>query len=182
MKYNCYQCEKPCEKFMRNMGLKNGRPWKHKFCGMECYNRWRKDQHLAVKRKWLIFQREVWGTIPFERFKPSGARGYAKKYEKMAEKLYLPKEGFTNIVNFTEMSNQFFVDYVASKLGRRVLVDATVKLKAYVPKKMRMAEALGMDLYVIHVSPLKEGLYHLNKMKPGTSVSRVPAKVIRKLS
>lgn len=91
----------------------------------------------------------------------------------------LPALGFSQISDMSECSNQFYVDFVATKDGKRVLIDATVKLKAYVPKKAQLALALEMDLYILHVSPKNEKMFVLNKMPVNRVVSRVPAQRIR---
>ncbi len=178
MQFTCHQCGQPCEKKPSDH-VQKGRPWKHTFCNQECYDRWRAERHLEVKAQWLRFQREVWGTVPIERHRPAGAREYARQFEEKARLTYLPQLGFTEIVDLSAMSNQFFVDFVATFKGRRVLVDATVKLKAYVPEKVGLANALRMRLFIIHVAPGREGLFHLNEVRGGRVVSRVPAALIR---
>lgn len=179
MKFICHQCKEPCEKKPSDHTPK-GRPWKHTFCDRVCYDRWRAERHAEVKARWLRFQREVWGTLPIERQKPAGTRAYGRKFEVLARTIYLPQEGFTEITDLSAMSNQFFVDFVATYRGRRVLVDATAKLKTYVPEKVGLAKALHMRLFIIHVAPGREGLYHLNELCGDSVVCRVPATLIRK--
>lgn len=181
MEFTCHQCKREFEQRASAARSSNGRPRKHAFCTQKCYDRWRADQHLGTKARWLRFQREVWGTTPFERHNPAGARDYGRKFELLALTAYLPREGFTDIDNLSEFSNQFFVDFVASYSGQRVLVDATVKLKAYVPEKMGLAKALRMRLFIIHIAPGRVGLYHINEVPHGRVVSRVPAAIIRDL-
>ena len=177
-------CEQCGASFTRRPSEKtpNGRPWKHSFCGRVCYTRWRADRHLLVKAEWLRFQREVWGTAPFGQRDPAGARQYARKYEVIARDVLLPERGFSDIDDLTATSNQFFVDFIATHAGRRVLVDATVKLKAYIPDKSRLAMALRMPLFIVHVSPKHPNIYHINEVAEGRVISRVPAAFIRLLS
>lgn len=98
----------------------------------------------------------------------------------MARDEYLPKEGFSDIFDLSAMSNQFFIDFVATYRRRRVLVDATVKLKAYIPEKVRLARALRMPLFIMHIAPGRRGLYYLNEVPEDLVVSRVPAIFIRR--
>lgn len=179
MKCVCYQCGKKFRKKPSDQAPK-GRPWKRAFCNRGCYNRWRADRHLVFQARWLRFQREVWGTTPFGRRQPSGTREYGRKFEVLARDEYLPKEGFSDISDLSAMSNQFFIDFVATYRRRRVLVDATVKLKAYIPEKVRLARALRMPLFIMHVAPGRAGLYYLNEVPEGLVVSRVPARFIRR--
>lgn len=180
---NCTQCAEviPHKKNSDTINRKTGRPWKHPFCGVDCYNRWKADQHLATKAKWLSFQRDVWGTTEIGRSDPSKARGVGRTAEIIARDLILPKEGFSDIYDLSGMSNQFFIDFVASYKGERVLVDATIKLKAYFPEKAALAAALRMRLFIIHISPKSKDVYFLHEVVPGRKVTRVPASYIRQL-
>ena len=139
----------------------------------------RAEIHLECKRRWLHFQRQVWGTSELKRFDVARSKPIGRVAEVLARDQFLPANGFTNIDDFSGYSNGFFCDFVATKDGKRVLVDATVKLKAYIPHKVKMAKSLGMVLFIIHVSPLGK-LYHINKMEPDRTVCRVPAAFIRK--
>jgi hypothetical protein len=104
---------------------------------------------------------------------------YGRQAELLAIQFYLPREGFTEIDDFSNSSNQFYVDFIATYKDRRVLVDATVKLKAWVPEKSALALSLRMPLYVIHVSLIHENLYFINEVHAGLKISRVSAKFIR---
>lgn len=182
MEFTCAQCGKPFEK-RPSARRTNGRPRKHTFCTDGCYDRWRADQHLATKSKWLSFQREVWGSTELARHDVGRAKAIGRKAEVLARDELLPREGFTEIVDLSNLSNQFFIDFVATFRGARVLVDATIKLKAYVPDKARLAEALRMPLFIIHVAP-KGGLYflHPKPLSQGASVCRIPAAFIRQVA
>lgn len=178
MRYTCHQCKKAFTKKVSARSNK-GRPWKHVFCARACHNRWKAKQHLAVKARWLVFQRQVWGSTDLKRFEASKSKAIGRKAELLAKNNFLPARGFSDITDLSACSNQFYVDFVATYQGRRVLVDATVKLKASVAKKKWLADALQMSLYIIHVSPNGK-LYHLNEIVKGTT-SRIPAEVIRSL-
>lgn len=177
----CYQCGKKAPK-PNNVRKKNkGRPWKHEFCGFDCYNRWRADEHLRVKKEWLKFQRDIWGSTELKRFDVGKSREIGRKAEVLARDEYLPQEGFKDITDMSGMSNQFFIDFIATLDGKRVLVDATIKLKAFIPKKIALAKALRMPLYIIHVSLATKGLYHIEKVRDDVvSTHRVPAEFFRK--
>ncbi len=135
--------------------------------------------HLDLKRKWSLFQRQVWGTTELGRFDVSKAKLVGRDAEILARDVILPGLGFSEIDDFSGHSNQFFVDFVATFQGERVLVDATIKLKAYVPDKSFIASALRMKLFILHVSPVRSDLYFLHELVPGRSVIRVPAAFIR---
>lgn len=109
------------------------------------------------------------------------ARPYGKAAEKRAVDHVLPGLGFTDIVNFSNMSNQFFVDFVATYQGKRVLVDATIKMKAYIPEKVKLADALRMPLYILHLSAIYDDVFWLHKAPVGAKCLTVPAKYIRDL-
>ena len=154
----CEICNTPVTKKSSDiLNHRTGRPWKHKFCSRLCYNRWRANRHNEIKQDWLKFQRDVWGTIPLGQFEVCHARGYGRKAEFLARDVYLPAEGFTEISDMSGLSNQFYIDFIATYNGQRVLVDATVKLKAYIPEKILLARALRMPLYMIHVSVVRRG-------------------------
>lgn len=180
--FQCHQCREHFVKERSARTNKGGRPRKHVFCNQACYERWRADQHLKTKARWLLFQREVWGTTEHGFRDVAKARQTARPYEIAARDTFLPREGFTEIVDMSEMSNQFFVDFIATKDGERVLVDATIKLKAYFPAKAKLAEALGMKLFFIHIAPAGGGLYYLHEVPSGRKVVRVPAAFIRALA
>ncbi len=176
----CHQCGKTVEKPACEVAPK-GRAWKHPFCDAQCYAQWRAKRHLLFKANWLRLQREVWGTTEHGPGRVRGARQTGRAAEILARDMYLPAEGFTEIDDFKALSNQFFVDFIATYGGRRVLVDATIKLKAYLPHKARLAASLRMPLYIIHVAPARIGLYYLHQIAPGRIVCRVPAAFIRSL-
>ena len=180
----CCLCDKVITKKLSDtLKPKTGRPWKRNYCSRDCYNRERANQHLEVKARWLNFQRQVWGTTELNRMDVGKSKIVGRKGEILARDRHLPAEGFTDIIDFSSLNNQFFIDFVATYNGERVLVDATVKLKAYIPKKIRLANALSMRLFIIHVSVTDTSLYFLHEVPPLTrSVVRVPASFIRKLA
>jgi hypothetical protein len=136
---------------------------------------------LVSKRKISRFIRKLWGTTSLKRFEARLAMPYGRRAEKRALKYVLPKLGFKNIINFTSWSSQFYIDFVAFYRGKRVLVDATIKLTAWVPGKMKLANALGMDLYILHISPNGK-LFWLKKMPKNEVTSKIPMAFIRKYS
>lgn len=176
---SCHQCGTRATKYLAAIRLRGGQR-KHSFCGNDCYDLWRRDERLRFEKEQLAFRREVWGTAAFERRAPQGkyARQVGRQAEIVARDRILPAIGFSEIEDLSGMSNQFFIDFVATYGGLRVLVDATIKLKAYVPEKSRLALALRMPLYILHVSPKSEDLYYLNSLAPGRVVCRVPATFI----
>ncbi len=181
LKEPCYFCGKVVHKRPCYIAPK-GRPWKRTFCNSKCYAGWRRIERQKYERELLKKLREVWGTIPAGRFEVQKARQYGKRFEAIAEKAYLPQLGFTDVVNLSSMSNQFFVDFVATCRNKRVLVDITIKLNAYVPEKIKLADALHMQLYILHVSPKTRELFYLRKMPKGQRTSKVPAKFLRSMS
>jgi len=111
------------------------------------------------------------------------SKAFGRQGEILARDRHLPTEDFTEIVDFAGHSNQFFIDFIATYQSERVLVDATIKLKAYIPAKIYLAKALQMRLFVIHVSLADASLYYLHEVPllSNTTV-RVPAAFIRKLA
>lgn len=178
---DCHDCGRTVAptKPANRLNRRTGRPWKHPFCNRACYDNWRRKQHLNVKARWLRFQRRIWGTAPAGRRQPQHMKAWARRSEALARDRILPGLGFAEVVDMSGLSNQFFVDFIATYRGFRVLVDVTVKLKAYVPEKAALARALWMDLFVLHVSPRDPALFFLNLMPGGRVVSRVPAVLIR---
>lgn len=175
---SCHQCGDTVKKKPSEAAPK-GRPWKHAFCDASCHNKWRADQHNATKRKWLIFQREVWGTTEIERFEVGKSKAVGRIAEINALSSILPNLGFSEIDDFSNYSNQFFVDFIATYNGERVLVDSTIKLKAYIPEKAYLARSLRMRLFILHVSLKNPNLYWLNEVPDGRVVVRVPAQYLR---
>jgi hypothetical protein len=182
-KITCLICEIEITKKMSDaLNPKTGRPWKHNFCSKEHYLRWRADRHLAVKKKWLQFQREIWGTTEIGRFNVAKAKPFGRIGEIIARDKHLPANGFTDIADFSGHSNQFFIDFIATYQRHRVLVDATIKLKAYIPEKTRLAAALGMRLFIIHVAIINPSIYFLHEVPVTCRQTRVPAAFIRELA
>lgn len=173
----CHHCGLPADP----APAPTGRPWKHRFCDRHCYARWRAGRHLALKSDWLRIQREVWGTSEIGRREVGKSREVGRRAEVLARDTILPSLGFTEITDMSGLSNQFYVDFVATLDGRRVLVDATIKLKGHIPEKVTLATALRMPLYILHVSPSTDGLFWLNGPITNAAVSRVPAAFIRSL-
>lgn len=139
----------------------------------------RAEIHLECKRRWLHFQRQVWGTSELKRFDVAKSKVVGRVAEVLARDQFLPASGFSDIDDWSGHSNQFFCDFVATKDGKRVLVDATVRLKAHIPEKVKLARSLGMALFIIHVAPTGK-LFYINEVQPGRKVTRVPAAFIRK--
>lgn len=180
---SCFLCGKVVSKKLSDsLNPRTGRPWKNSYCSAECYAKWRANQHLAIKKRWLEFQRKIWGTTEVGRFDAANAKPFGRKGEIVARDEHLPANGFTDIVDFAGHSNQFFVDFVATYQGERVLVDATIKLKAYIPTKSRLAAALGMRLFIIHVAIADSRIYFLHEVPHTCKATRVPAAFIRKLA
>jgi hypothetical protein len=148
------------------------------FCNWVCKKKWLHERHLFFKRRLKHFARNVWGTTPLERFGVGKSMQYGRKAEKFALETILPGLGFTEIVDFTNYSSQFYIDFVATYNGERVLVDATIKLSAYAIKKVKIADALRMPLYIVHVSP-NNSLFYLKKLPKGQVTSKVPMSFIR---
>lgn len=179
MKFICHQCEITFEKRPSSRRRAAGRPWKHTFCSRNCYNEWRKEKRREIDRNRHKFRREVWGTIPLGRFDVAKSKSYGREAEILAVNTHLPAEGFSEIDDFSGCSNQFFIDFVATYEGQRVLVDATVKLHAWIPNKVRLAKSLGMRLFIIHVSLAREGLYFIQEVPWDRTTVRVPMRFIR---
>jgi hypothetical protein len=175
----CYDCGKVQERSPSDLH-RMGRPTKYFFCSRLCYKNHRRKIHNGLKVKLLPFIRSVWGTTEMAKHDV----GKARKIGRIAElkcKQYLAQEGFEMIADLSEKSNQFYIDFICIYQGQRVLVDATIKIKAHVPEKVFLANALGLDLYIIHVSPSTENLYYIQKMKPGVSGCRLPMAFIHSL-
>lgn len=176
----CHTCGVGIRKKPSDAKSRTGRPYKHTFCDAACYARWRADRHNASKRDWLRIQREVWGTTEAGRFEVGLAKHHGRRAEVLAKDRILPFLGFSEIDDLSGYSNQFFVDFIATYRASRVLVDATIKLKAYVPEKLRIAAALRMPLYILHISIKSDDIYWLSEARE-RPVSRVPAAFIRSL-
>jgi hypothetical protein len=95
----------------------------------------------------------------------------------LARDVILPSLGFSEIDDLSGYSNQFFIDFIATLDGERVLVDATIKLDAYVPEKAHLAKSLRMKLFILHVSIKSDGLFYLDALGDKV-VSKVPASYI----
>jgi len=178
----CYDCHKQMHKKPsdRNPRSRNGRPWKHVFCNRICYATWRAKRHRKFKRDRHHFFRQIWGTTPLRRAHPKNARAVGRRAEIQARNLILPALGFTEIDDLSAMSNQFFIDFVATFRGKRVLVDATIKMTAHVPEKTALAKALQMPLFILHVSPKNPALYFLQRAAWDRRTMKVPSAFIRK--
>ena len=136
------------------------------FCCRDHYDRWRsqngKFTHQEHKTGYHNYCRLIWGGSGKGANEAGAwAKVFGRQFEKIAEEGILPQEGFLQIDNYAEHSNQFMIDIIATKNGERVLVDVTAKWTAYVPEKTRLAASLRMPLYILHVSPASPSVYHL---------------------
>ncbi len=178
----CCLCSKIVSKKLSDtLKPKTGRPWKRLYCSKACYNRERANQQLEAKRRWLHYQRQVWGTTELKRMDVAKCKSFGRQGEVLARDRHLPAEGFTNIVDFSGHTNQFFVDFVATYQGERVLIDATIRLHASIPNKIFMAKALGMRLFIIFVSLKDTSLFFIKEVPPLSRAGmKIPAGFIRK--
>lgn len=137
--------------------------------------------HAARKAEYGRFCRELWGGSGRGHRQVGGgwAKPYGRIFEQVARETILPAEGFTEVDDWSEWSNQFLVDFIATWNGERVLVDITAKISAYVPAKKRLARSLRMRLFILHVSPREPTTYWL--AEPEGPTSKVPASVLHKL-
>jgi len=112
------------------------------------------------------------------RFDVGKSQAYGRAGEKKALEI-LPTLGFSDIEDMCGYSNQFFVDFIATYQGERVLVDATIRLRHHIIEKVKLAKALRMKLFIIHVSPKTDGLFYLSQVPLNQSSVRVPAAFLR---
>jgi hypothetical protein len=130
----------------------------------------------ASHRKYERKMRRLWGGAPELDF-PHEGRQYGKSIEKYALQFILPKLGFSEIYDCTLLSNQFFFDFIATYEGQRVLLDVTARVRAYVPQKINLANALRMRCFLLFVSPKFDGRYYL--CEPKNKTTNVPPNIVR---
>lgn len=82
----------------------------------------------------------------------------------MARDRFLGPLGFSEVVDCSEMSTGFFVDFIATYQAQRVLVDVTIKMDARAEHKIPMARALGMRLFYIHIPPAHPEEYYFHEI------------------
>ena len=152
------------------------------------------DRKKNYDRKWQGQSRRirtgVWGVGivngQFGKWTTEDAkRAYAvgKRFEEWAGKTVLPAEGFSEIECLSDIQRGSPVDFVATKNGKRVLVDVTIRQGTGIEHKVKMAKALRMDLYIIHVSPVHQNRYWVDEIKSYERVySKVPNQIIRDLA
>jgi hypothetical protein len=168
---------------------RSARAFRTTFCSREHYFAYRTahatyDQAEGVERlhrEYEQFKRRLWGGSGYGA-KEVGpwARRYGRRYEEIARDVILPAHGFTEIDDWSGQSNVFFVDFVATREGQRVLVDVSCKWSAYVPEKVRFAASLRMPLYLLMVAPADPTRrYWLHLTKPGRTVFKVPMALFR---
>lgn len=118
--------------------------------------RWRdahKAEYRTYKKRYEQLVNESWGKTGL---KFQGAGEGARKWGTLAEKYaisIMPSLGFMEIEDYCDRTSQFFIDFIATYKGQRVLVDATLKHNAYIPKKIKLARDLRMPLYILFISP-----------------------------
>jgi hypothetical protein len=106
------------------------------------------------------------------------AHRFGRRFERVAIKVILPIEGFTEIDDVSRFHGRNFpVDVVATKDGKRVLVDVTTKWHASVPKKAGFADILRLPLFILHVSPRDPKVYFIHELPAGKRSSHVPMRV-----
>lgn len=161
-------------------------PARRYFCNKDHYNRWRAENavfdHEKAHRQYHQYTRAIWGGSGKGRAEIAHwAQEIGRKFEVYTLEYILPMEDFTEVVDLSGSTSNFFIDFVATKDGQRVLVDATIKFNAHVPKKTLLAEALQMPLYIVHVPPAAPHLYHIQQVPNQRTHVRVPMAHIHKM-
>jgi hypothetical protein len=179
MQFICDCCEKSYE------AKQSEKTFAHSFCSRECYHQWRSNKSIYNKgekeKGYTKYFRLIWGGAGIGRQDPFTARKVGKIYEEIAVNMILPKEGFTDIINLSACSNQFYIDFIATKDGVKVLIDATIKYKAHIPQKVFLAKSLGMPLYILHISPRDTEIYYLVKIPYTQTTSKVPNHIFHEI-
>ena len=171
------------------MSKSSSRLAEHTFCSMAHYHAWRIEQNPANRfdrdarlREYDTYKRLLWGGSG-KKAKEVGAwaKPFGARFEDYAETRILPREHFTQIDNWSNRSNQFLIDFVATRDELRVLVDVTTKWSAYIPQKTALARSLRMPLYILHVSPANPDVYWLVEVSHYSKVSKVPMRFFHQL-
>jgi hypothetical protein len=164
----CSKCGGP----IRYRGPKyESRPRHNRYCSQQCFWSHRAEQGLGrtqVKRRALL-----WYGATKRADRTAGAT--LRRLELCAAEKILPREGYTEIVLLSETPDRAPFDLTATYRAKRVAIEVTGYLRRSTPGMKPSAEALGMALHIVHISPVDETLYHINR-KPGYNFG-VPASV-----
>lgn len=126
---------------------------------------------LELRRENRAKMKKLWTGRDHDQSK---LRQWGRETEDIAEQIILPALGFTDIMALNKITGNATWDFAATKNGCRVLVDASSCVQKDVRIKNRMAEAIGLDLYVLFVSPRDHRFHHLHRVRKGTGRCDVP--------
>ena len=116
-----------------------------------------------------MYIRNLWGSTGVSPGTFGGASRIGRSYEERGRRT-LEAIGFSDVDWVSSKIPSFPFDYIATLDGQRVLVDATVKIKGRATAKFDLSRSLGMRLFLLHLSPLHEGLHFLNEIQSGCYV------------
>jgi len=125
--------------------------------------------------------KELWGRTDVGYQNIKEAVKWGRKGEQYALSV-MPSLGFSNISDYANRNNQFFIDFIATYNGKRVLVDATIKHSAYIPEKIKLARDLDIPLYILFVSPNFDKHYLRLVEDKHHSVIKIPMSAMRALA
>jgi hypothetical protein len=121
----------------------------------------------------------VWYGQQKDLFALKDPRPRAIHAERAASETILPSLGFTGLIDLTAIIFNAPFDFVAFKNNERVAVEVSSKWQKRVETKAQLAAALGLDLYLVLVSPRDQRFFHCTKLSPTAKTSRVPFSLLR---
>lgn len=167
MGHTCENCGIKYEK-QYNRKRNKGR---RKFCSQLCYRLFNTKHKKQRDHHYLYndFRRLVWGSTGLTQGGVDKIKSFDyRKYELIAKNKLLAEYGFTEILDMNELFFGFNFDFIAKLGNKKVLIDITTKYSTNNKTKKQLADALGIDFYMLFISPEYDGMHHLHKMTTPT--------------
>lgn len=126
------------------------------------------DNRASRRRQKLSYVRSLWGSTgsvsgdPGEKIAKIG-----RLYEAQSVPL-LQSIGFSDIYHVSIEIPAFPFDFIATKDGRRVLLDVTTRVWCRTQPKFKLAGLMGLNLYIVHISPADPETFYVHQPRTGS--------------
>ena len=170
------------DKSCPNCGSKNVRA-SRRYCSWTCYKSHSHADSYEIPRYHrarTTWTQSVWYGHA-DMFSGVDCQQKGAAYEKLAHEL-LRKLGATDIIHLSMVVPQSPFDFVCTLRGRRCAIDATTKWQKRVSSKVFLANALGVELYLLMISPRDRDFYHFTAVSTESRSVRVPVSLIRSIA
>ncbi len=127
------------------------------------------------RAKWI---QAVWYGRQADLLSTQEGRALGDRIEAIALRRVLPAVGVAVRAQLSVIAPHAPFDFLGVLRGTRIAIDVTAKWQKRVDKKAPMAEAFGLPLYLLHISPRDPGYYFFVEVSPSAKSVRVPMEIL----